>query len=215
MKGIGILSIMLLTVVSVVACASPVSAPTETTANKPTVSGIAAQGEQIPFEICGESTTWIRPTEEEQKAKWWDFGRYAGGNDEVIKYPWTHDFFVAYGNASGEYDIINLSGLWTLAGEVRSKCIEPDRQDAILKLEKAEVWVLLHRVKSVRRVGTDHYITVEPTEKGGQFVQFARPEQQVPLTLHFVSESGQELEKIVEAESPYWPYPQLIPTRQP
>lgn len=215
MKRISILSIMLLAIISLVACAAPASAPTETTVSKPTVSGIAVQGEQVPFEICGESTTWSRPSEEEQKAKWWDFGRYAGGSDEVIKYPWTHDFFVAYGNASGEYDLINLSGLWTLAGDVRSKCIEPERQDAILKLQKAEVWVLLQRVRSIRRVGTDYYIIVEPADKGVQFVQFPRPEQQVPLTLHFVTEDGQEVDKIVEAESPYWPYPQLVSTQQP
>jgi len=206
---------MLLAIISLVACAAPASTPTGATANKPTTSGIAAQGEQIPFEICGESSTWTRPTEEEQRAKWWDSGRYAGGDEGVIKYPWTHNFFVAYGNASSEYDIINLSGLWTLEGDVRSQCIEPERQDAILKLQKAEVWVLLHRVKSIKRVGTDYYIVVEPVEKGVQFVQFPRPEQQVPLALHFVTEDGQEVEKIVETESPYWPYPQLVPTRQP
>ena len=207
MKRINVLSMILVAVVLLAACAAPTPVPT--------VANVMVQGEQVPFEICGESATWTRPTEGEQKAKWWDTGRYAGGDDKVIKYPWTHDFFVAYGNASGEYDIINLSGLWTLAGNVRSKCIEPDRQDAVLKLEKAEVWVLLHRVKGIRRVGTDYYIVVEPTEKGVQFVQFSRPQQQVPLTLHFVTENGQEVEKIAEAESPYWPYPQLIPTRQP
>ena len=215
MKRISMLSIMLLAIVSLVACAAPASAPTGATASRPITSGIAIQGEQIPFEICGESTTWIRPAEEEQKAKWWNFGRYAGGDEKVIKYPWTHNFFVVYGNASVEYDIINLSGLWTLAGDIRSKCIEPDRQDAILKLQKAEVWVLLHRVKAIRRVGTDYYIVVEPAGRGVQFIQFARPKQQIPLTFHFVTEDGQEIDKIVEAESPYWPYPQLVPTQQP
>jgi len=207
MKRINVLSMILVAVVLLAACAAPTPVPT--------VANVMVQGEQVPFEICGESATWTRPTEGEQKAKWWDTGRYAGGDDKVIKYPWTHDFFVAYGNASGEYDLINLSGLWTLAGDVRSKCIEPERQDAILKLQKAEVWVLLHRVKSIKRVGTDYYIVVEPVEKGVQFVQFPRPEQQVPLTLHFVTEDGQEAERIVEAESPYWPYPQLVPTSQP
>ena len=153
--------------------------------------------------------------EEEQKAEWWDSGRYAG-DDESIKYPWTHDFFVVYGNASVEYDLVNLSGLWTL-GDARSKCTEPDRLDAISKLEKAEVWVLFHRVQDVRSVGTDYYIVVEPTEKGVQFVQFPRPESQVPLTLHFVTEDGQEIQVLVEAESQYWPYPQaeIVPTDQP
>ncbi len=122
---------------------------------------------------------------------------------------------MAYGNASGEYDAINLSGVWTLTGDVRTRCTEPAAQDAVLKLQKAEVWVLLYQVKSVKRMGTDYYLVIEPREKGVQFVQFARPDQQVPLTLHFVTESGQEIEKIAEAESPYWPYPQLVPTRQP
>lgn len=207
MKRINVLSLILVAVVLLAACVAPTPVPT--------VANVMVQGEQVPFKICGESSTWVRPDEEEQKAKWWDTGQYAGSNDRVIEYAWTHDFFVAYGHASGEYDIINLSGLWTLAGIVRNKCIEPDRQDAILKLEKAEVWVLLYRVKAIRRAGTDYYIVVEPVEKGVQFVQFPRPEQQVPLTLHFVTENGLEVEKIVEAESPYWPYPQLVPTRQP
>jgi len=158
MKRISILSIMLLAIILLVACAASASAPTGATANKSTISRIAAQGEQIPFEICGESTTWTRPAEEEQQAKWWNSGRYAGGDEGVIQYPWTHDFFVVYGDASVEYDIINLSGLWTLEGDVRSQCIEPERQDAIKKLQKAEVWVLLHRVKTIKRVGTDYYL---------------------------------------------------------
>ncbi|WP_322801346.1 hypothetical protein [Thermoflexus sp.] len=215
MKRIRMLSIMPLAIVLRVACAAPASAPQETTANEASISKIAVQGEQIPFEICGESSAWTRPTEGEQKAKWGNSGRYAGGDEKVTQYPWTHNFFVVYGNASDEYDLINLSGLWTLEGNVRSRCVDPERQDAILKLQKAEVWVLLHRVKSIKRVGADYYIIVEPVEKGVWFIQFPRPDQQVPLTLHFVTEDGREVERIVEAKSPYWPYPQLVPTRQP
>jgi len=189
--------------------------PSAETLHLPTVAEIMAQGEEIPFEICGESTTWERPAEQEQNAKWWSSGRYAGGNEEVIKYLWIHNFFVVYGTASGEYDITNLSGLWTLPGDVRAKCFEPERHDAILKLQTAEVWALLHRVKSVKRLDTHYVVVVEPMEQGVQFVQFARPERWLPLTLHSVTEDGQEIEKIIEAESPYWPYPQLIPTPQP
>ncbi len=181
----------------------------------PTVAEIMDYGEELSFEICGESTTWERPAEQEQNANWWSSGRYAGGDEEVIKYPWIHNFFVVYGSASGEYDITNLSGLWTLPGNVRAKCFEPERHDAILKLQTAEVWVLLHKVKTIKRVGTYYVIVVKPTEKGVQFVQFPRPECQLPLTLYFVTEEGQEIERIVEAESRYWPYPQLIPTPQP
>jgi len=190
----------------------PTPTPSAEARRQPTVAEIMAQGEELSFEICGESTTWQRPAEQEQNAKWWSSGRYAGGNEEVIKYPWIHTFFVAYGHASSEYDIKNLSGLWTLSGDVRAKCFEPERHDAILKLQTAEVWVLLHRVKSVKRLGTRYVVVVEPMEKGVQFVQFARPTEWVPLTMYLVTEDGKEIDKIVEAESPYWPYPQLIPT---
>lgn len=80
-----------------------------------------------------------------------------------------------------------------------------------MKLETAEAWVLLHRVKSIKRLDTHYVVVVEPTENGVQFIQFPRVERHLPLTLHFVTEDGQEIETIVEAESPYWPYPQLIP----
>ena len=133
----------------------------------------------------------------------------------MIKHPWTHNFFVVYGDASIEYDVANLSGLWTLPGDVRAKCLEPEAHDAILKLQTAEVWVLLHSVKSVKRLDTDYVVTVEPMESGVQFVHFARPERQVPLTLHFVTEDGEEIEEVIEAESRYWPYPQLISTPEP
>ena len=46
-----------------------------------------------------------------------------------------------------------------------------------------------------------------------QFIKFARPEQLLPLTFHFVTGNGQDVENIVAAESPYWPYPQIKPTR--
>lgn len=78
-----------------------------------------------------------------------------------------------------------------------------------------EVWVLLHRVMSVKQLETHYIVVVQPMEKGVQFIQFPRPERQLPLTLHFVTKDGQEIETIVEAESRYWPYPQLIPASQP
>lgn len=192
---------------------SAIALPVRAQQSEPTITQIMAQGEEVPFEICGQATTWVRPSEEEQRAKWWTFGRYAGGDEKVIKHPWTHNFFVTYGSASTEYDITNLSGLWTLPGGVRAPCFEAERHDAILKLQTAEIWVLLHKVKRIKRLDTHYAVVVEPTEKGVQFVQFPRPERHLPLTLYFVTEDGQELDKIIEAET--WPYPQLVPTPQP
>jgi hypothetical protein len=179
-----------------------------------TVAEILSQGTALPFEVCGESTMWERPPESEQD-KWWRSGRYDGADDPVIQYPWTHAFFVTYGHGSTTDDVENLSGLWTLPGEVWARCREPERQDAILKLQTAEVWSLYHRVTGVRQLGAHTVVVVEPVERGVQFVQFPRPEQQVPLTFHFVTKDGQEIEEIVESESTYWPYPGLVPVAEP
>jgi hypothetical protein len=181
----------------------------------PTVAEILSQGKELSFEICGESTTWERPPEGEQDAKWWRSERYSGGDDQVIQYPWTHDLIVTYGHGSITYDAENLSGLWSLPKDVRAQCLEPERQDAILRLQKAEVWAFSHQVKRVRRLGAHYVVVVEPSERGVQFVQFARPEQWLPLVFHFVTEDGQEIEQIMEAESLYWPYPGLVPPSQP
>ena len=201
---------------------TPAPSPSPTpTPHPPTIAEILARGEELPFEVCGESTTWVRPSEEEQNAKWWTSGRYKCADErceQTIKDLWTHDFFVVYGSASIEYDLENLSGLWTLQGEERAKCYERERHEAVLRLEMAEVWVLLHRVKQVKRLGAFYVIVVEPTERGVQFVQFPRPAEKVPLTLYFVTADGQQIDVIAEAERPPvapWPYPQLVPTPEP
>lgn len=95
-------------------------APTVLSAS-PTAAEILAQGEELAFEVCGESTTWVRPTEHVQNAKWWRSERYSGTDEQVVQYPWTHDFFVMYGHGSVVYDIENLSGLWSLAARRKAQ----------------------------------------------------------------------------------------------
>ena len=164
-------------------------------------------GEPVPFEICGESVSWSRPSEPEQKAQWWDNPRYAGVQADVIQYPWTHHYFVSYGNASLDYDLLNLSGLWTLPADARAGCLEPDTQQAVVNLEKAEVWALGYRVTGINREGNDYYFVGRLVGQGVQFIQFARPEPQANLILHFLTQDGYELMRISEAENPSWPYP--------
>jgi hypothetical protein len=189
--------------------------PAKIVQHTPSAKEISTHGEDTPFEICGESSAWVRPPEEEQTRKWWNSGRYAGIGDEYLKRLWADDFFVAYGNASTEFDLENLSGLWTLPADVRAKCLEPQRQEAVLKLQVAEIWALFHRVINIKRLETNYVIVVEAAANGVQFVQFSRPSEHKPLTLHFVTQGGEELKDIVEAESLDWPYPSLVPTRQP
>lgn len=163
------------------------------------VAEIMARGEVVPFEVCAEAPLWVRPSEEEQTSIW-ELDRYVGTEEEVLKHPWTHNFFVVYGHAVLEYDLTNLSGLWALPNGARAACYEPERHDATLKLQKAEIWVLLFTVREIRRVGSSYVIIVEPVEQGVQFVQFPRPSQQLPLDLHFVTQDGRVIEEIIEAE---------------
>jgi hypothetical protein len=197
---------------SVFTSPTPFPAPTSVS---PTAAEIVAQGEDVPFDVCGGVSTWVRPSEEQQASRIWEFGRYAGMGADVLEYLWTHDFFVNYGSASVEQDMRDLSGLWTLPAGVRATCFEQARQDAILQLRMAEVWVLFHTVKEIRRVGTSYTVIVEPVEQGVQFVQFPRPERQLPLTLYFVTQEGHEIDKVEEADYWFWPYPHLVPTMQP
>ena len=53
-------------------------------------SSLAAQ-QPIPFDICAQSATWVRPSPEVQ-AKIWTDGRYK--DFARTAYAWTHNFFV-------------------------------------------------------------------------------------------------------------------------
>src|SRR2546425_2712910 len=93
----------------------------------------------VPFDICAESTTWVRPSPEVQ-AKIWNDGRYkdVAGN----AHEWTHDFLVADPeSASIPYHMANISGLWTAT-------TKPDECHSVGKprrkgYEWIEIWVLL------------------------------------------------------------------------
>ena len=185
---------------------SPLAETTDVPTSTPisAAAEIVARGEDVPFDLCGEASAWVRPSEERQRSKIWEFGRYAGADEEVLKYPWTHNFFVRYGSASIGQDIRDLSGLWTLPGWARSGCIEQERHDALRNWEEAEIWVLFHKVRQIRREGTSYVVIVEPVEHGVQFVRFPRPDQR-PLTLYFVTEDGREIDRVVEEDYRYWP----------
>jgi len=172
----------------------------------PAVAEIIANGEHIPYEICAQNLDWVRPSEEEQRSVW-ESSRYSGVDQDVLKYPWDQDFFITYGSASINYDIINLSGLWTLPEGTRDPCFEEENQDAILKFKKAEIWVLNHSVTEIRRASAKYAIIVEPIGRGVQFLHFYRLSGNMALTLYFVTSDGSVIDHINETEYPYWPNP--------
>src|SRR5213594_4570360 len=152
--------------------------------------------ESIPFEICAESTTWMRPTPEVQ-AKIWNDARY--GDEARTAYDWTHNFLVSDPeSASIPYHMENISGLWTARinpGECHSVG-KPHRTG----LEWIEVWVLLHRVMQITHVNNTYTITVAPVGRGFQSVLFRRLNPSV--VLRFVTPDGKELQRWDESAPP-------------
>src|SRR5438094_4905259 len=80
----------------------------------------------IPFEICAESTTWVRPSPEVQ-AKVWNDARYKDFARDA--YPWTHNFMMIDDpmSASVTGTLSYLSGLWTAEQDWRDKCYGTQR----------------------------------------------------------------------------------------
>ena len=171
------------------------------------VDQVRTAGEAIPFEVCGTWASWQRPSLEEQREQWWSNLRYSGLSQESVDAYWQGSFFFNYANASGSYDTVNLSGLWTLPAEVQSGCLDPAVQDSVLKLEEAELWVLDHQVQTIMAIEDDYVIQVRPSIGTIQFVHFPRPGRRGPLIAYFVDETGRLITRIDEGNSPLWPYP--------
>ncbi|MEW6233625.1 MAG: LPXTG cell wall anchor domain-containing protein [Chloroflexota bacterium] len=185
---------------------TPAPTATGTPVLTPPVPEILARGQEISFTVCAKSSTWTRPSAEDMAAKW-SFGRWKWPDEKgekLIKYPWTHFFFVATGSASIEYDLLNLSGVSREPFDEESKnCIgDRGRDDAIAARKAARVWLLLHRLRAIKRLGTYYVFVVEPTDGGFQFVDFPVTAP-ASLTLYFVAPDGKEIDKIVEGVTPW------------
>ncbi|MBI2845437.1 MAG: hypothetical protein HYX86_02700 [Chloroflexi bacterium] len=162
------------------------------------IGEILTNGQEAFFLVCGQSENWVRPSEEEQRNKWWDNLRYATDDpdtQEHILYAWTHNFIMHYGSASLEYDLGNLTGVWT-ATDLEWQCDSWWRESRLgmggpLGREVwAEIWVLNYRVLSIKHILSDYVIVVEPTERGFEVIDFQRPAP-ISLSLTFLTPDGQ------------------------
>jgi hypothetical protein len=155
---------------------------------------VAAQA--IPFDICAESTTWVRPLPEVQ-AKIWNEGRYSGSGP--ADYYWTHSFIVLDDplSASGFDHLHNLTGLWTAVSDAFNKC---DEKVGPNPSQWVEVWILLHRVKEVTHADNTYTVTVEPTGRGFQSILIRRLNPSA--VLRFVAPDGTELDSWDEFAPP-------------
>jgi len=148
-----------------------------------------AQQLAVPFEICAQSDTWIRPSAEMQARIWTD-PRYRDLGPRA--YQWTHNFiWNEPDSASLTYESDNLSGLWTEAKQ--SQCPRRDTDRAAW----TEIWVLNYRVIGITLEDTTYTVSVVREERGYQMIQFRRADSlgARSASLKVVDENGSMLEE--------------------
>jgi len=165
-------------------------------------SASLAQQTTVPFELCGESVTWTRPSPEVQ-AKIWNDPRYAGVGQTA--YEWTHDF-VSTEPDSGSitYHSQNLAGLWTDHQE--NRCLRRDGEHD----RWTEIWALNYHLIGIDLSGAAYTVTVTRRSRGYEIIQFRRPGGlgAATATLRFVDDGGKVLAEWVEvAPSAFKPLP--------
>lgn len=160
---------------------------------------IAAQSSTaVPFDVCGESLTWVRPTRAAQIKQLQSLGRYGADalnkplNNQIQRF-WQQDVFAftQYG-LSLRMEPVYFSGLWTVQNTLW-QCYDAPRVTQINAGKTAEVWVLSHRVSRIQWTGNQYIMVVQPARTGVQFVQFSRREARSTLPLKVVTQQGTPL----------------------
>ncbi len=165
----------------------------------------AAMPAAVPFEVCADVGSWQRPSEAEQAKQVGGDARYAESLSgdrradplkSVSNQFWDHQVisFTTYG-LSARLEPINLSGVWTVADDLWD-CYEAETAIAINAGDRAETWLLNHRIIGLAWQGDRYVMTVEPADTGMQVVQFNRVDELASLPLEVITESGEPVEAV-------------------
>lgn len=149
----------------------------------------------VSYEICADLATWVRPEFAVQQQTVLQDPRYSQGLGQeplstLSEQFWTQPIitFTTYG-LSARVEPLNLSGVWTATAQIEP-CYAGDRPVAINQGDWAEVWIIGHRLAGIEWSNGQYLLTVEPTTKGLQVVQFERQETQNALALAAVTPEG-------------------------
>lgn len=163
-------------------------------------TGAQIESAEVSFEVCADVADWQRPSEDEQSKQIGSDARYSealsDAGDPLKRESsqfWDHQIisFTTYG-LSARMEPVNLSGLWTVADDLWS-CYDPETTVAINEGDRAETWLLNHRISSIEWQGDRYVMTVEPADAGVQVVQFARVDQLASLPLEVVTADGESV----------------------
>lgn len=153
----------------------------------------------VSFDVCANVESWQRPSEAEQAKRISNNARYSeslasnSANDSLKRESaqfWDHQAisFTTYG-LSARVEPENLSGVWTATDEM-SNCYQPETTVAINEGDRAETWLLNHRISNLQWEGDRYIMTVEPASTGLQVIQFDRVDEMASLPLEVVTTSG-------------------------
>lgn len=159
---------------------------------------VSENSSAVEFETCAAVADWQRPNAEEQSKHLEKDARYAMAIEDDSSKAASSQFwdrqvvsFTTYG-LSARMEPVNLTGLWTVDAEMQN-CYTPETTQAINEGDRAEAWLLNHRIKSLVWEGDRYVMTVEPTATGMQVVQFERDEQMAALPLEVVTTDGKAI----------------------
>jgi len=83
--------------------------------------------------------------------------------------------------------------VWTAVAEM-ADCYAPELTMAINEGDRAETWLLNHRVSDLQWNGDRYVMTVEPAAAGLQVIQFDRLDSVASLPLEVVTTTGNPVE---------------------
>lgn len=157
------------------------------------------ESDAISFETCAAVESWQRPNAEEQSKQLEKDARYSMSvGDDATKATasqfWDQPVvsFTTYG-LSARMEPTNLTGLWTVDSEMQN-CYTPETTAAINAGDRAEAWLLNHRIESLVWAGDRYVMTVEPTATGMQVIQFERSDELASLSLDVVNANGEAID---------------------
>ncbi|MGB3292398.1 MAG: hypothetical protein WBB01_05290 [Phormidesmis sp.] len=197
------LGIMMLGAYVISGCSSPTSsnlmasdASTQESVVQVADEGTEVGSSTVAFEVCADVADWQRPSDAEQSKQIDRDARYDEAlSDDPLKTAsnqfWHHQVisFTTYG-LSARMEPVNLSGLWTVADDLWD-CYEGETTIAINQGDRAETWLLNHRVRELVWQGDRYVMTVEPTATGMQAILFDRVDELATLPLEVVTISGE------------------------
>lgn len=171
----------------------------ETAAQEAVAQEVDENSTFVTFETCAAVENWQRPNAEAQSKQLEKDARYnAFASNDALKAASTQFWdrqvvsFTTYG-LSARMEPTNLTGLWTVDSELQN-CYTPETTAAINAGDRAETWLLNHRIESLEKVGDRYVMTVEPTATGMQVIQFERTDELASLPLDVVNASGDSVE---------------------